>query len=178
VQIGETGREVVDRREEQVLHRPRRRLDGRRRERRLTVRRKEHAMDARGFGAAEERADVLGIFERIEHEDEWRLLPARREREDVIHRRIPPRADDERDPLVAVEPRERRERPAFDFDDRDPEARGVQDEPLKRFPPRRHDEQAMGGPSRNERLLDRAASRDQLLVGTEQTRLVGLDRRT
>jgi hypothetical protein len=36
----------------------------------------------------------------------------------------------------------------------------------------------MGGPSRNERLLDRAASRDQLLVGTEQTRLVGLDRRT
>ena len=51
--------EVVDRREQEVLGRARGRLDRRRRERRLALRREDDAVDAGRLGAAQERADVL-----------------------------------------------------------------------------------------------------------------------
>ena len=78
--------------------------------------------------------------------------------------REPPRLDDQRDTLVAVEPGQRGQRPAFDLDDRDPQARGVQDDLLERLAALRHDQQPAGRPARDERLLDRTPPGDELLV--------------
>ena len=80
----------------------------------------------------------------------------------------PARFDDEGDALVAVEPGDRGQRATLDLDDRDPQARGVEDELLERVPSLRNDEQAMGGPAGGEHLLDRAAAGHQLLVRPEQ----------
>jgi hypothetical protein len=71
---------------------------------------------------------------------------------------------------VAVEPGQGGQCPAFDFDDRDPKAGCVEDEPLERLAALRDDEQATCGPSSDERLLDRAASRDELFVLGEEIR--------
>ena len=51
--------------------------------------------------------------------------------EHVVERRELARLDDQRDALVAVEAGERRQRAALDLDDRDPQARRVQDELLE-----------------------------------------------
>ena len=90
-------------------------------------------MDAGRLRAAQQRADVLGVLERVEDEDERRLAPLDRPGEDVVEAGEPARLDDERDALVAVEAGERRQRAALDLDDRDPQGRGVEDEPLERL---------------------------------------------
>jgi hypothetical protein len=71
---------------------------------------------------------------------------------------------------VAVEAGDRCQGPALDLDDRDPERRRVEDEPLERLTPLRNDEQATSGPASDERLLDRATPGDELLVVGEQVR--------
>ena len=123
VQIGERAGQVVDRAEQQVLDGAGRRLDRGRGERRLAAGREDHAVDAGRLGAPQERADVLGILERVEDEDERRLGALDGPGEDVVERREPARLDDEGDALVAVEAGQRRERAALDLDDRDAQAR-------------------------------------------------------
>ena len=65
--------QVVDGAQEQVLDGARRGLDRGRAQRRLAVGREDDAVDAGRLGAPQERADVLGILERVEDEDERRL---------------------------------------------------------------------------------------------------------
>ena len=112
--------------------------------------------------------DVLGILERVEDEHERRLAALDAPGEDLVERGEPARPDDERDALVAVEAGEGGQRAALHLDDRDPQARGVEDELLERLPALRDDEQADRGSPGDERLLDRAAAGDQLLVLGEE----------
>ena len=89
--------------------------------------------------------------------------------EDVVDVGVPPRRDHEGDALVAVEPGQRGERAALDLDDRDPQARRVEDELLERLAALGHDEQAASLAAGDERLLDRPAPGHQLLeLGVEQ----------
>ena len=85
--------------------------------------------------------DVLRVLERVEHEDERRLAAFGGPGEDVVEASRTARLDDERDALVAVEAGERRQRPALDLDDRDAQARGVEDELLERVAALRDDQQ-------------------------------------
>ena len=80
-------------------------------------------------------------------------------RQDLLERRVPARLDDERHALVAIEAGERRERAAFELDDREPQARRVQHELLERLASLRDDQQALRRAARDERLLDRAGGR-------------------
>ena len=142
MEVGERPGQVVDRGEAEVLDRARGRLDGRGRQRRLVVGREDGAVHARGLGRPEQRADVLGILERVEHQHERRLGALGGEREDLVGRRPRARADDQGDPLVPVEAGDRRQGPALELDDRDPQAGRVEHELLERVAPLRDDEQA------------------------------------
>jgi hypothetical protein len=122
-------------------------------------------MDAGPFGAAEERAHVVRVLERVKDEDERRFAPLRGPGEDVVDGGEPARLDDQCDTLVAIEAGQRGQGPAFDLDDRDPQAGGVQDDLLERLPALRHHEQPARRASCDERLLDGPASGDEFLVG-------------
>ena len=160
--------QVIDGTQEEMLDRSRRRLHGRRAEWRLTVGREDHAVDAGGLGAPQQGPDVLGILERVEGEDERRLAALDAPGEDLVQGREPARTDDQGNPLVAVEPGEGREGSAFHLDDRDPEARGVQDQALECLPALGHDQEADRRPTGDEGLFDRAASCHQFLVTLEE----------
>ena len=127
-------------------------------------------MDARRLGAAQQRADVLWILERIEDEDERRLVALGRAGEDVVEGGEAARFDDEGDALVTVEPGQRRQRSALDLDDRDAQPRGMQDELLEGMATLGDDQQAVRDPPGGEDLLDRATAGHELLVGREQVR--------
>ncbi len=164
VEVGERLRQVVDGGEAQVLDGARRGLDRRRRERRLVVGREDRPVDARGLGRPQQGADVLGILERVEHEHERRLAALAGEGEDVVGRRPLAKPDHERDALVPVEAGDLRQRPALDLDDRDPQARRVEHELLERPAALGDDEQPARLAAGDERLLDGAPARDELLV--------------
>ena len=127
-------------------------------------------MDAGRLGAAQERPDVLRILERVEDEDERWLVALGGPREDVVERRELARLDDQGHALVAIEAGKRGQRAALELDDRQAQAGRVEDELLERLPTLRDDEQPMCRPTGDERLLDRAASRDELLVLAENVR--------
>src|SRR5439155_9294202 len=107
-------------------------------------RRKQHAVDAGGLGRSKEGPDVLGVLERIEGEDEWRLSALDRPCQDIGNCRISTRLHDESDALVTVESGECRQRAPFDLNDRDPEVRGVEHDPLEGRASLRSDEEAPG----------------------------------
>jgi hypothetical protein len=134
------------------------------------MRREEDAMNAGRFGAPQERSDILGILERIEDEDERRLAALDRSREDVVQAGVRPWLDDEGDALMAVEPGDRGQRAALDLDDRDAERCRMEDEALECLAALRDDQQATGRPPGDERLLDRPAPGDELLVLAQQVR--------
>jgi hypothetical protein len=69
---------------------------------------------------------------------------------------------------VAVEAGNCRQRSPFDLDDRDPEVRRVQDEPLERLAALRDNQQADRRSAGNERLFDRPAPGNELLARVEQ----------
>jgi hypothetical protein len=127
-------------------------------------------VDARRLGAPEKRADVLRILQGIEDKDERGLAAFDGAGEDVVDPGIDPWLDRQGNPLVAVEPGEGCQRSAFDLDDGDPEACGVEDEPLERLAPLRDDEQAVGRSPGDEGLLDRPTARDELLSFCEEIR--------
>src|SRR6185369_16475568 len=168
VEVAQRACQVVDRREQQVLDRAGGGLDRGRRQRRLVAGREDDAVDARRLGAPEQRPDVLGILERIEDEHERGLRALDAAGEDFLDARPAARAGDEGDSLVTVEAGERGQRPAFELDDRDPQARRVENEALEGLAPLGDDEQPDRGPLRDERLLDGATAGDELLVGAEQ----------
>ena len=130
--------------------------------------REQHAVHARGLGAAQERADVVGILEGIQHQDERWLVALGSPGEDIVQARELARFDDERDPLMAIEAGEGGERATLDLDDRDPQVRRMQHELLEGRTPLRDDEQTDGGTTSDERFLDRASTRHELLVGAER----------
>ena len=103
----------------------------------------------------------------VKDEHERRLGRGAGCREHLVKRGPDARCCDEGDTLVTVESAEGRERPAFDLDDRDPQGRGVQHELVERSSPLRDDKQPMDRTTRRERLLDRATTRDDLLVLAE-----------
>ncbi len=168
VQVGKSCGEVVDRDQQEVLDRPGRCLHRGRCQGRLAASREEDAVDPGRLGAPEERAHVLGVLERVERENERGLRPLAGTGEHAIDRRVLAWSDGEGNALVAVEARDRRERPAFDFDDRNPEVRRVKDDALERLSSLGHDEQTVGLASRDERLLDRSAAGYELLVRVKQ----------
>jgi hypothetical protein len=118
VEIGERPAEVVDRAEQEMLHGACGRLDRGGRQGGLPTYREDHAMDTGRLGTAQQRADVLGILQRIEDQHERRLGTLRCPRQDVVQRGEPARFDDERDALVAIETGQRSQRTAFKLDDR------------------------------------------------------------
>src|SRR4051794_39337188 len=71
---------------------------------------------------------------------------------------------------MAIEPRDSRQRAALDLDDRDPQARGMENESLERLAPARDHEQPQGGAARDERFLDRATAGDQLFALGQEVR--------
>ena len=166
--VGQGPRQVVDGAEQEMLDGPGRRLDRRWAERRLSVGRKDDAVDASGFGAAKERAHVLGILQRVQDEDERRLGALDAASQDLVERGEPPRSDDEGNALVSIEAGDRRQRSTFHLDDRDPEARRVENEPFEGLAALGDDEQADGRATRHERLLDWPAPGDELLALIEQ----------
>jgi len=167
VEVGKRAREIVDRAQQQVLDRAGGRLDRRGAQRRLAPSREHDAVHAGRLRTAQQRAEVLGILERVEHEDERRLGSLFGAAEHVGDGGERARLDDDRDTLVPVEPGDRGQRAALHLDDRDPKSRRVQDELLEGRPPLRDDEHAVRHAPGGEHLLDRAASGDELLIETE-----------
>ena len=133
VQVGQRPGQVVDRAQQEVLDGAGRRLDRGRGERRLAAGREDDPVDAGRLGAAQQRArrsaDPRASRGRGRTAARRARRRARGRRPSVANRA---RLDDERDALVAVEPGERGQRPALDLDDRDAQARRVQDELLER----------------------------------------------
>jgi hypothetical protein len=145
-----------------------RRLDRGRCQRRSAAGREDRAVYAGRLRRSKERAEVLGILERVERDHERPLAAVAGAAEDVVQRRPLSRLDDERDALVAVEAGDRRQRAALDLDDGDAQRRGVKDERLERGAPLGHDQQSPRLAPRCERLLDRPTAGDELRVLLEQ----------
>ena len=143
-----------------MLNGPGRGLDGGGRKRGLVSNGVDDAMDPRSLGRTQQRAEVLGILQRVEHEDERRLLAFDRPGEDVVQAGVLAAVGDERNPLVAVEAGQRRQRAALDLDDRDAQVGRVEDELLERLTALRNDQEADGLPVGDEGLLDGMAARN------------------
>jgi hypothetical protein len=127
-------------------------------------------MDARRLGAAQEGPDILRILERIEDENEWRLIALNRSSEDVSDRRELAGLHDEGDALVPIKASQGGQRSTLELDDRDPQARRMEDELLERFATLGYDKEPERGPAGGERLLDWTATGHELFVCSEQIR--------
>ncbi len=149
------------------------RLDRGRAERRLAARREQHAVDAGRLRAAQQRPEVLGILERVEREDERRGVVTDRMGEDLVRGRETPGLHHQRHALVPVEPGGRRQGPALDLDDRDPQGGRVEHEPLERIAALGRHEQATRGAARDEGLLHGAPAGHELLVVGHHERRAG-----
>jgi hypothetical protein len=169
VEIGQRTGEVVDGAQEQVLDSSGGCLDRGGCQRRLPMGGKEHTVDAGSLGAAKERANVLGILERIEREQEGRLTSLDRPREHVIECCVAARGRHHRDALVTVESGQRGESAALDLDDRNPQVRRMQDQALQCLAPLRDDDQPFCLATRDECFLDGSPTRDDLLVRRKET---------
>jgi hypothetical protein len=169
MEIGQRTGEVVDGAQEQVLDSSRGCLDRGGCQRRLPMCGKQHTVDTRSLGAAKERANVLGILERIEREHQGCLTALDRPREHVIECCVAAWGRHHGDALVAVEAGERGEGAALDLDDRNPQVRCMQDQPLQRLAPLRDDDQAFCLATRDECFLDGSPTRDDLLVRRKET---------
>lgn len=109
----------------------------------------------------------MRVLKGIQDKDEWRFATLGGSGEHVGDAGEPAGFHDQGDALMAVESGERGERTAFDFDDRDPQVRGVQDELLQGGSALRDDEQSQRWPAGCEGLLYRAAPGHQLLAVTK-----------
>ena len=78
-------------------------------------------MDAARLRAPQQRADVLGILERIKDQHERWLAAFPCPAEDLVQGGPSARLDDERHALVSIEAADPGQRAALDLDDRDPE---------------------------------------------------------
>jgi hypothetical protein len=151
-----------------MLDRAGRSFHGSGRQRCLTSRREDHAVNSCRFGAPKKRPNVLRVFKRVENEDERRLTAFRRTGKDLLGRGVPTWIDHQRDPLMTIEAGQGCQRSALDLHDRDPEPGGMEDELFERAASLRNDDEPVCGPTGCERLLDRASTRDELLVRAEQ----------
>ena len=126
------------------------------------------AMNADCFGAAQHRAEVLGILERVEHEHEWRLARA------FAAARICSMSAGGRGlatsamPWWPSKPASRSERAALQLHDRDAERGGVDDQLVERGAAFGDNQQTDGFAARRECLFDGATTGDQLLFLAEQ----------
>ena len=87
-------------------------------------------MHARCFRGPEQRAEVLRVLERVEDENERRFLSFDRPGKNVVEAGELATVGYQRDPLVAVEARQRGQRSALDLDNRDAQVRGMENELL------------------------------------------------
>ena len=137
-------------------------------ERCLAFRREHHAMDPRRFRAAQEGADVLGVLERVEDDDERRLGALDGAGQEIVDRCEPARLDHDGDALVAVEAGERRQRATLDLHDRDSEGRRVEHDPFEGLAALRGHQQATSRALRCESLLHGPAPGDELFAFLER----------
>ena len=104
MEIGQGFSQIVDRNEEEMFHRTRRSLDGRRGERGLPVRRVDDPVDAGRLGSSQQGAEVLGVLERIEDQHERRFVPFDGARQDVFQAGELPPVRDQGDPWWPSKP--------------------------------------------------------------------------
>ena len=128
----------------------------------------DHAVDAARLGTAQQRAEVLGILERVEHQHERRLAALAGAREDRRRRRRPaaarrraPRPGGRRSPPARSACRLRPRRPGC--------AASSRGSPARRGPRAAPARSAAGRlAARREGLLDRPPAGDELLALAEQ----------
>ena len=151
VQVGQAAREVVERHHQQVLHGARGCLDGGR-ARWAPTRRigNRTPCDAARLGTAQQRAHVLGVLQRVEHQHEGRLAALAGAGHDVVEVGPSPRLHDQRHALVAVEAGERGQRATLDLDDRDAQRGGVQHQLVERGAALGHHQQPAARPAGRE----------------------------
>src|SRR5450759_4253634 len=128
----------------------------------------DHAVDAGGLGGSEQRAEVLRILERIEHENERCLVALDGSGEDVVQAGELALGRDERDALMAVETGKGCKGAAFHLHYRDAQVGCVQDKLLKSLATLGHNEESDRLASGDERLLDGVAAGNEFLVLTEK----------
>src|SRR5664279_3600249 len=153
-----------------MLDRPGRSLDGGRRKRCLMAGRKDHAVDACRLGRSKKRTEVLGVLERVQDQGERWLFALDRAGQKVVYGREAAPVGDQSDSLMPVEPGQRRESAALDFDYRYSQTRRVEHELLERLTALRHDQQTVSGTPCEKRLFDRVAPCDQLLFLAHEVR--------
>src|SRR5664280_688887 len=124
----------------------------------------DHSVDAGGLGGSEQRAEVLRILERIEHEDERRLLALDGSGEDVVQAGELALVRHEGDALMTVETGERRKGAPFHLHYRDAQVGCVKDKLLKSLATLGYHEESDRLASGDESLLNGVAAGNEFLV--------------
>ena len=127
------------------------------------ARREDHAVDAAGLRAAQHRAHVLGILERVEHQQERRLAPFPGRASTSSMRGPAAGSTTSATPWCPSKPASDGERAPLDLHDRDAQRGGMQHQLLQGVAAIGDDQQAAGGPTRGERLLHWPSTGDELL---------------
>ena len=125
-------------------------------------------MDAGGLGGSEQRAEVLRILERIEHENERCLVALDCSGEDVVHAGELALVRDEGDALMTVETGKGCKGAAFHLHDRDAQVGCVKDKLLKSLATLGHNQESDRLASGDESLLNGVAAGNEFLVLTEK----------
>lgn len=99
LESAERADKVDDTRQPHMLRRTRRGLDGGSAQRRGTPLRRDHSIDARSLGAAQQRTKILRIFDAVQSQHQ-RLL--RQSANKVLQGQRPPLANDGHDSLVSI----------------------------------------------------------------------------
>src|SRR5450759_118805 len=128
----------------------------------------DHAVDARGLGGSEQGAEVLRVLERIEHENERRLLALDGSGEDVVQAGELALVCHEGDALMTVETGEGCKGAPFHLHYRDAQVGCMEDKLLQSLTTLGHNEESDRLASGDERLLDGVAAGNEFLVLTQK----------
>src|SRR5450759_275493 len=128
----------------------------------------DHAVDAGGLGGSEQRAEVLRILERIEHENERCLVALDGSGEVGVHAGELGLVRDEGDALMTVETGKGCKGAAFHLHDRDAQVGCVKDKLLKSLATLGHNQESDRLASGDESLLNGVAAGNEFLVLTEK----------
>jgi hypothetical protein len=126
-------------------------------------------MDSDRLGAADQAPEVLWILYSIEGEDEGGLSAAHRSRQNLFWGNFWAATNYQRDPLVSVKPSELADQGPFNFNNWDAQRGRMEDNLLQRGATLWNHEEFDRITASGERLLDWVTSRDQLLIGTDES---------